>query len=339
MSVMRRLGLAFLAALLIIGVGWSARGTAQADALSDAKAQLAQLQQDQSDLAEQYDQVLAQQTAAQAKLDQTKADITTQSQKVEDLRGQVVVIALQQFQDQGIGSTAALLSATNVTEALNDFATTQMVAGITDAVLQNFQLQQASLADLQRSEESLVATINDNAAQLKSLKDEADAKVTAQQTVVNRLTAQQRAALAAQQAAAGGGGTSGVSSSYSPPPPVQNGAAAAAIVAWAYARVGWRYVYGGAGPSTYDCSGFTMSAYATVGIALPHSASAQYRYGVPVAEADLEPGDLVFFYSGISHVGMYVGGGMMIDARNSRAGVVYGPLHAGMPIAGFRRLL
>ena len=335
MLVMRRLGLATMAALLIVGLGWSARSTAQADTLSDAKTQLAQLQQDASNLAEQYDQVQAQQTAAQAKLDQTKTDITTQTQAVADLRSQVAVIALQQFQDQGIGSTAALLSAPNITDALNDFATTQMVAGITNSVLQNFQLQQAALADLQSSEESLVATINDQTAQLKTLKDEADAKVQAQQTVVNRLTAQQQAALAAAQAASGGS-----SSSYSPPPPVQNGAAAAQIVAWAYARVGWRYTYGGAGPNTYDCSGFTMAAYATVGIALPHSATAQFRYGTPVAEADLEPGDLVFFYSGPGHVGIYVGGGLIIDARNSRVGVVYGSLTgSGMPFVGARRLL
>ena len=336
MARMRRLGLATMAALLVIGLGWAARGTAQADTLSDAKAQLGQLQQEASDLAEQYDVILAQQSAAQSKLDQTKSDIANQTDRVEQLRSQVAIIALQQFQDKGIGSTVALLSASDVSDALSDFATSQMVAGITDAVLQNYQLQQAVLADMQSSQEALIATINDQSAQLKTLKDEADAKVDAQQALVNRLTAQQRAALAAAQAVAGSGTRP---SNYTPPPPVQNGAAAAQIVAWAYARVGWRYTYGGAGPNTYDCSGFTMAAFASVGISLPHSAGAQFRLGVPVAEADLEPGDLVFFYSGPGHVGIYVGGGMLIDARNSRVGVVYGPLHAGMPIVGFRRLL
>jgi len=341
MVATRRLGLAIMAALLIVGLGWSGRGYAQADTLSDAKAQLAQLEQQASELGEQYNQVQMQQTAAQAKLDQTKTDITQQTQKVEDLRSQVAMIALQQFQDQGFGPTAALLSATDLTDALNSFATAQMVAGITDSVLQNFQLQQAALADLQSSETSLVATINDSAAQLQTLKTEADAKVSAQQTVVNRLTAQQQAALAAQQAAAAGTGTtrSGSASSYAPPPPVQNGAAAAQVVAFAYARVGYRYVWGAAGPNAYDCSGLVMAAYASVGISLPHSSQAQYHYGVPVSAADLQPGDLLFFYSGISHVGIYVGNGMMVDASTPSRGVLYRPYTGGAPFVGARRLL
>ena len=332
MSKLRRLGLAAMAAVLVVGLGWSARGTAEADALSDAKTQLAQDQQEQSELAEQYDVVLAQQSAAQAKLDQTKSDIAAQTDRVEDLRSQVGVIALQQFQDKGIGTTLALLSAANLTDVLNDFVTTSMVAGITDAVLRDFQLQQAVLTDLQSSQEALVATIDDQTAQLKALKDAADAKVQDQLNLVARLTAAQQAALAGQY-------TPGNPGSYSPPPPVQNGAAAAQIVAWAYARVGGRYVYGGAGPSSYDCSGFTMMAYASVGIRLPHSAGAQFRLGVPVAPADLEPGDLVFFYSGPGHVGIYVGGGMMIDARSTALGIVYRPFNPGSPFVGARRLL
>ncbi|MCI1858400.1 MAG: LysM peptidoglycan-binding domain-containing protein [Sporolactobacillus sp.] len=83
--------------------------------------------------------------------------------------------------------------------------------------------------------------------------------------------------------------------------------------------VGQRYVWG-----ANDCSGFTMKVFAKLGVSLPHSSAAQAGYGVPVAQADLQPGDLVFFNTsgqGISHVGIYVGGGRMISAENERTGV------------------
>ena len=82
----------------------------------------------------------------------------------------------------------------------------------------------------------------------------------------------------------------------------------------ALAQVGDRYVWGGAGPNTFDCSGLTMYAYKAAGIALPHSSRLQATKGKAVSRAALKPGDLLFFYSPISHVGMYIGGGKMVHA-------------------------
>ncbi len=82
----------------------------------------------------------------------------------------------------------------------------------------------------------------------------------------------------------------------------------------AFTREGDPYVWGAAGPNEFDCSGLVLWAYAQVGISLPHYTGDQWNSGVHVARADLEPGDLVFFYAGISHVGMYVGDGLMINA-------------------------
>jgi cell wall-associated NlpC family hydrolase len=91
-------------------------------------------------------------------------------------------------------------------------------------------------------------------------------------------------------------------------------AAAQVAVNTALSQVGKPYVWGGAGPSSYDCSGLVEYAYAAAGIALPHSSSMQSTMGVPVSTANLQPGDLVFFYSPVSHVAMYIGNGQIVQA-------------------------
>jgi cell wall-associated NlpC family hydrolase len=97
--------------------------------------------------------------------------------------------------------------------------------------------------------------------------------------------------------------------------------AAQKAVDTARAQVGKRYRYGGAGPDSYDCSGLTQYAYRAAGIELPHSSRSQSEMGTPVARADLQPGDLVFFYEPVSHVGIYVGDGQMVDAGSEETGV------------------
>ena len=83
---------------------------------------------------------------------------------------------------------------------------------------------------------------------------------------------------------------------------------------WALTKRGDPYVWGGAGPSVFDCSGLVMWAYAQVGISLPHFTGNQWNSGVHVSRSQLQPGDLVFFFPDISHVGLYVGNGLMLDA-------------------------
>jgi peptidoglycan DL-endopeptidase CwlO len=95
--------------------------------------------------------------------------------------------------------------------------------------------------------------------------------------------------------------------------PTANTVGAQALQA-ALSRVGDPYVWGAAGPGQFDCSGLVVWAFAQEGIALPHYTGDLWNSGVHVARNDLEPGDLVFFFADISHVGIYVGNGLMIDA-------------------------
>jgi cell wall-associated NlpC family hydrolase len=83
---------------------------------------------------------------------------------------------------------------------------------------------------------------------------------------------------------------------------------------WALTRRGYPYVWGAAGPHAFDCSGLVMWAYAKVGISLPHFTGDQWNMGVHVGRNQLQPGDLVFFYADLGHVGLYIGNGLMVDA-------------------------
>jgi cell wall-associated NlpC family hydrolase len=104
------------------------------------------------------------------------------------------------------------------------------------------------------------------------------------------------------------------------------------VIAFARSQVGKTYRRGAEGPNAFDCSGFTKRAYALAGLRLPHSSGGQAARARVIPRAAARPGDLVV---GPGHVGIYMGGGMMIDAGNSRIGVVYRRLYPGLHIERF----
>jgi cell wall-associated NlpC family hydrolase len=93
--------------------------------------------------------------------------------------------------------------------------------------------------------------------------------------------------------------------------------AARAAISFACAQIGEPYYWAAAGPGQWDCSGLTMKAYGAGGVSLPHSSRLQAGYGSSISSSDLQPGDLVFFHAPISHVGIYLGNGLMVHAPHS----------------------
>jgi cell wall-associated NlpC family hydrolase len=118
-----------------------------------------------------------------------------------------------------------------------------------------------------------------------------------------------------------------------PPPPVGGSGVGAAAVAAAESRVGDPYVFGGSGPSGFDCSGLTMWAYAQVGVSLPHYAPGQYAMSQHIPMSALQPGDLVFA-GDLSHVAMYAGGGMIVEAEHTGVPVHVVPMWSFLVLAG-----
>ncbi|MDR0849756.1 MAG: C40 family peptidase [Propionibacteriaceae bacterium] len=345
--LMHRVAKALLAPLLIVSMAWLGTVPAAADPLSEAQAQLDTLEQESSEAAEAYVEAQVELDAEKDKLTRIQEDIATQEIAVEQARSQLVVVILQQYQDRGASSAAALFGSASADEALVQIQTSQRVGDTTAAIIQDFQLRQSELADLEKSAQASVEAMTAKEAEMESAKAQAEAKVKEAEDLVARLTAEQQAALARARAAAAAaqatahpqappnaGGSSG-GASVAPP----NGSLAAQVVAYVKARVGYPYVYGGTGPNAYDCSGLTQAAYASIGIHIPRVAGAQVSAGRPVSLSELQPGDLIFVYSPISHVEMYIGGGQKIGAWNPSQGIVQSALWNGMPLTYAVRVL
>ncbi len=104
------------------------------------------------------------------------------------------------------------------------------------------------------------------------------------------------------------------------------------------AQRGKPYVWAASGPGSFDCSGLTQYAYEAAGISLPHSSRMQSQMGTAVSRADLQPGDLVFFYSPVSHVGIYIGNGQMVHAPTSGDVVKVAAIDSMGGYSGARRI-
>ncbi|WP_051808765.1 C40 family peptidase [Actinoplanes subtropicus] len=157
------------------------------------------------------------------------------------------------------------------------------------------------------------ATFADRQAALKT----AEAKQAAQLSALNArkatIEANLKKLMAMRVQAYGSANDTSSTADVGDPPAIAGKAGIAVDYAYAAAKRKAMYVYATAGPKTYDCSGLTMAAWAAAGKSLPHNAAAQYSATARVTRSELEAGDLVFYHN-LGHVGLYVGGGQIIDA-------------------------
>jgi cell wall-associated NlpC family hydrolase len=169
----------------------------------------------------------------------------------------------------------------------------------------------------------------------------ADAAARASQAA-SRAERTQSSSASSSSASSSSAGSSQTSSAAAPPaasaPVASSGGAAATAVNTALAQQGKPYVWAAAGPNSFDCSGLVQYAYAAAGISLPHSSSAQASMGTAVTRAQLQPGDLIAFYSPVSHIGIYIGNGQMVHAPTSGDVVKVASIDVMGSITAMRRL-
>jgi cell wall-associated NlpC family hydrolase len=186
--------------------------------------------------------------------------------------------------------------------------------------------------------EQLLSGKEQEVAQLEKEEEERQAKLAAQAAEAARQAAARAAA--SRQASSGNSNTGNKPSNTGTTTPayVPSSRVGSEAVKIAMQYLGVPYVWAGADPSGFDCSGLVMYVYAQLGVNIPHSSRAQYGYGEAVSRSALEPGDLVFFGDPIHHVGMYVGDGQMIHAPYTGVNVRYGSIDTS-DYTGARRFL
>jgi cell wall-associated NlpC family hydrolase len=314
------------------------QGSAVADpkpTLSQARTMVANLQHKAEVAGEAANNLRDQIKASSDRVKALQAGIKTQQVQVDAVKRQIGSLAVAGYQTSGMTTTAQLLLSSNPDQFLSQASTAQAFAGQQNSALRRFQSAQGKLADLQASEQSELAALQAVQAQQNSLKKQIQTNLNAAEKVLSKLSAAERAKFAAEQAKAvkdaRNSRPSRTGTRMDLPVPV-NGRAGAAVQ-YALAQLGDSYVWGADGPNSFDCSGLTMKAWAQAGVSLSHSAAAQSGEGRHVSKSQLQPGDLVFYYSPISHVAMYIGNGRIVHAANPNEPVKTDPIDL-MPYSG-----
>ena len=277
--------------------------------LGQAQAKLKQLTYKENWLIQRYDQATQDLASARQRLALVDREVSRDMVAVKGMQEQIAQIASNVYENGSMTSPAALLTAGDPQTLLSQSAFLTHLSSDNYQQLQAFLTTDRQLTgarEMAKRTESAVAALK---RQLASQRSSLNVLITKQKALVNSLTPQQKA-----QTLGGGGTTTspGVHSGGGTPAPASGQAAKA--VAFAYAQLGCPYVFGATGPcsSGFDCSGLMMAAWAYAGVSIPRDSYGQATLPA-VSTSALQPGDILEF-AGDSHVGMYVGGGMLIDA-------------------------
>jgi cell wall-associated NlpC family hydrolase len=270
-------------------------------------------------LVEKYDQANIAYQSTQKAAAKAAAAYQVAARRLTKARQEFATAAAAQYEGGAFSSTGALLSSDNGTSYLDQLDTLTMLSSHNAQVVTSFAATQRRAAEAKQHSADLYQQAKKKFAAVAAQKRQTTAQIAKYTKLLAALNAQQRAIWEAQMSpTVSQRSINQVQQSVNQVKHVANlGVTSAQVrtaIKFALAQVGKPYVYGEAGPSSYDCSGLTMASYQAAGISLPHSAAAQYNYGHHVPYSDLQPGDLMFFYQPIGHVTMYIGNGLMISA-------------------------
>jgi cell wall-associated NlpC family hydrolase len=317
--------------------------SAKKAALKAVEAKLSKVQV-QSDVAvERYDQATSRLHGVQAKVAQNQHLLKLAQYKLEVANELLLTRARQIYKAQDFDIIDVVLSSRSFDDLVTQVDMMKRLgegdaaaAAAASAYRQEVNDRRLALESDKKAAETLVAQRQVSKDQVLALQSQLQSTAGGLQSQVAELEKEQAAAAAraaakavAEQAAAArassGSSSSSSSSSSGSGSSSGGGAGYPSVVAIAQRYLGVPYVWGGASPSGFDCSGLVMYCYAQVGVSLAHGATAQQQASTPVSLGNLKPGDLVFFGSPSfsHHVGIYVGGGQMIDAPYTGVSVRY----------------
>jgi len=226
-------------------------------------------------------------------------------------------VARSAYTGENLGHFNALMTSGSADEFLAQVNMLDAIAGHTNDVLAEVAAAATAAQDAQATAEAAAATAQQTLDRVTARQADLEGQITDYRAQFAALTAAQQAEVQRSQAGTAlpaGGSSASRNVAQSPGSVLAPSEAAQVAVDTALAQLGDPYVWAAGGPNAFDCSGLTQYAYAAAGVRLPHSSLSQSRMGTAVPRSELQPGDLVFFRSPVSHVGMYIGGGRMVHA-------------------------
>ncbi|MFF4846889.1 NlpC/P60 family protein [Streptomyces sp. NPDC001194] len=310
-------------------------GTSQADPQqtpSQVKAEVDRLYEEAEETAERYNGAKEQADEAQRGLDALRDETARKTDRLNTARRALGSLAAGQYRTGGLGPAMRLALAENPQDYLDQASFLTRTGDRSAAEVASVRRGLDEVGQLRDKASGRVADLRARESELAGYKAAVEGKLDTAKRLLAKLTAEERAAYEAQS----GGAAPAGPRATTPPPPPSDGTRAARAVAFAYGAIGKPYVWGATGPGSFDCSGLTQAAWRSAGVSLPRTTYTQINAGQRVSRDQLAPGDLVFFYSGVTHVGMYVGNGQMIHAPRPGSTVRVAPIDS-MPWAGASR--
>ncbi|MGJ5833357.1 NlpC/P60 family protein [Streptomyces ossamyceticus] len=327
----------------------AAPSTDDKPSLEEVEKKVGDLYRQAETATEKYNSVKEKTTKQKKQVDNLLDDVAKRTEKLNEAREELGSYAAAQYRTGAAApDTAALLLADDPQEY---FAQNQLMDRLTDRqqeAVDGYVAQQAETSQRRQEASEGLEQLTESQNALKSSKAKVQAKLAAARELLSQLTAEEKARLAdierrkqeeadrkaeelarrqaaAESRAESAQETQEAAQDISTSPSTSTGTTttvedstyatkAAKALAFARAQIGKPYVWGATGPGSYDCSGLTQAAWKAAGVDLPRTTYDQVNAGTTVSLSAARPGDLIFFYDNIGHVGLYIGNGMMIHA-------------------------
>ncbi|MEU6851427.1 NlpC/P60 family protein [Actinacidiphila alni] len=326
--------------------------------IAEVKAKVDALMHQAEVATEKYNGTKERADAQNAKVNRLLAQAAQKTQQLNDSRRVLGQYAAAQYRTGGDDSTGRYLLAADPQSMVDQMHLSDVLSRRQQQAVESYRVQQAAATQQRIEAAKSLAALTTQQAELRTAKQDVQTKLGAAQKLLNSLNAQEKARLAALRAkqeeearkkaaaiaakekaaaeaaakAAEQKKAAGTTPS-TPSTPGTSSSKADQAIAFARKQLGKPYVWGATGPTSYDCSGLTQAAWKAAGVDLPRTTWDQVNVGTRVSESNLQPGDLIFFYSDISHVGLYIGNGEMIHAPHTGTVVKIAPI-TEMPFYG-----
>ncbi|MFF9977739.1 C40 family peptidase [Streptomyces erythrochromogenes] len=311
-------------------------GAAQADPRptpAQIKTEVDRLYEEAEAATERYNGAKEQADEAEKALTGLREEAARKADQLNTARSALGTLAASQYRSGSLGTAVQLALADDPQQYLAQASFISRAGDRNAAGITTVRRKLDEVSKLREQASGRLSDLRTRQDELAAHKAEAEEKLAAAKRLLAKLTAEERAAYEAQAPGAAAAPSGPVTAA---PPPPADGSRAARAVAFAYSSIGKPYVWGATGPGSFDCSGLTQAAWRSAGVSLPRTTYTQINAGRRVSRDQLAPGDLVFFYSGITHVGLYVGNGQMIHAPRPGSTVRLAPIDS-MPWAGASR--